>query len=356
MQRRLPAKTLILFALMLQTTIWSHSLVADDVIKQSPQGGINWTQGVIFANGFGTAKPDLQPAQRKLLAQRAAIVDAQRNLLEITQGVRITSELTTDQAMKQSRETSARIVGIIKGAQVTSKHYQNEVASVTLSMPIAGRFLKSVWQNEASIAWQINHWPLLLSTVSFEEQLGSIGNHLINGLIPSAHAASERQNSPNDAEFIVRKETDANAYRRLVEWIGADKNHDIVELLNRSIAAYENNSQFSGLLIDATNVPDFELASIPKIRNQSGEILYPNADTSYDDIVKNRGVTYDFDLNDAIANQRVATKPFIIKALATYENLTSDLIISTKDGERIKQSLSTLEAMNKAGVLIVVPI
>lgn len=347
---RLPAKITTLLVLLLQTTIWSETLLADDVIKQTPQGGINWTQGVVFANGYGTAKPDLHPTQKKLLAQRAAIVDAQRNLLEITQGVRITSELTTDQAMKQSRDTTARITGIIKGAQVTKKHYQNDVASVTLTMPIAGRFLKSVWQNEASTAWQINRWELI---VTVEQQLGSWGGSFIDGIIPSAHAASGIN---DNAEFIIRKETDANAYRRLVEWIGQDSNQDVVSILNQSINAYESNSQFSGLLIDASNVPDFELASIPKIRSQNGDILYPNEGTSYDDIVNNRGVTYDFDLNDAILNQRVATTPFIIKALATYENLTSDLIIATEDAERIKQSMSTLEAMNKAGVLIVVPI
>ncbi|MFT4821616.1 MAG: hypothetical protein ACI9PN_002483, partial [Candidatus Azotimanducaceae bacterium] len=116
------------------------------------------------------------------------------------------------------------------------------------------------------------------------------------------------------------------------------------------------NSQFSGLLIDASTVPNFELATVPKIRDQDGNILYPSDNTSYDDIINKRGVTYDFDLNDAVRNHRVATTPFIIKAISTYKNLASDLIINTSDAARVKQSASTLEAMNKAGVLIVVAI
>ena len=95
---------------------------AKDVVIQTSAGGINWSQGIVYANGYGTAKPGMSAAQRRILSRRAAMVDAQRNLLEITKGVRIDSTLKTGQAMKESPEISARIVGIIKGAQITRDH------------------------------------------------------------------------------------------------------------------------------------------------------------------------------------------------------------------------------------------
>ncbi len=68
---------------------------ADEVVRETGSGSINWSQGVVYATGYGTARPDTSAAQKRILSERAAVVDAQRNLLEMTQGVRITSALIT---------------------------------------------------------------------------------------------------------------------------------------------------------------------------------------------------------------------------------------------------------------------
>jgi hypothetical protein len=65
-------------------------------------------------------------------------------------------------------------------------------------------------------------------------------------------------------------------------------------------------------------------------------------------------VSYDFDINDAVRNARVAQVPMIVKATDTYEGLRSDLVISTAAAERILASKSARQAMNEAGVMIVV--
>ena len=87
----------------------SMTAFSKEVIKETASGGVNWSQGIVFAQGYGTAKEGLSAAQTRILARRAAIVDAQRNLLEITKGVRITSALSTGQAMKDSIELATRV-------------------------------------------------------------------------------------------------------------------------------------------------------------------------------------------------------------------------------------------------------
>jgi hypothetical protein len=306
----------------------SLSAIAKDVVVQTSAGGINWSQGVVYANGYGTAKPGMSSAQRRILSRRAAVVDAQRNLLEITKGVRINSIIKTGQAMKDSPEVTARVQGIVKGARITRDHYQNDIATVTMAMPISGKFLRTMVPA-----------PELAVGSSFDRILGLI--------IPPAMASES---------FVIKSEPEAKAYRRLIQWIRRNATDDLNTILDTAIIEYETTAKFSGLLIDASSVPAFELATIPKIRDETGKILYPSKDTSYDDIVNKRGVTYDFDLQDAIRNQRVATTPFVINALSTYKSLPSDLIITTSDAEKIMQSQSTRQAMNKAGVLIVVAI
>ena len=332
---------------------------ADEVVKASANGGINWSQGVVYAVGYGTAKPDASPAQKRILSRRAAIVDAQRNLLEMTKGVRINSILKTDQAMNQSRETATRVEGLIKGAQVTKQHYQNEVATVTMAMPIAGKFLEAVYaeqtaaealadnvvQNPRQKHFRIIREPLAPITGMITDSLNTSTGVLLDFLFTKANAAGV---------IVVRDEEEAKAYKKLLEWMNSGDTESVQDMLTTAISNYEQNNQFSGLLIDASNVTNFELATVPKIRDDEGNIIYPSKNTSYDNIVKKRGVTYDFDLEDAIKNQRVATSPFIIRALSTYKNLDSDLIISSGDAKKISQSSSTLQAMNQAGVLIVV--
>jgi hypothetical protein len=355
MKSMLVTSSLVFLTLLL----CSDKSAADEVVKENANGGINWSQGVVYAIGYGTAKPDTSPAQKRILSRRAAIVDAQRNLLEMTKGVRINSVLKTDQAMNESRETATRVEGLIKGAQVTKQHYQNEVSTVTMAMPIAGKFLEAVYSEQTAIEsiatnsspaprqemFQIIRKPLIPALQQLNNTIASSTTFILNSLIPSANAAET---------IVIRDEDEVEAYKKLLEWMQAGNTLSVEDMLTLAITDYEQNSQFSGLLIDASNVVNFELATVPKIRDDEGNILYPSKNTSYDNIVKKRGVTYDFDLNDAIRNQRVATSPFIIKALSTYKNLDSDLIISSADAKKISQSASTLQAMNQAGVLIVV--
>ncbi len=317
---------------------------AEDVIRENPSGGVNWTEGVVFAHGFGTAKPGLSAGQRRILARRAAMVDAQRNLLEMTKGVRINSVLRTDQAMQESREVAARVEGVVKGAAVTRDHYQNDVATVTMAMPISGKFLQAVWPDDQATSrlYQPGNATALDRLLARADTwLGSFS------IIASAHAADP---------FVIRNEADAKAVRAVLEWMEQNQVEQPGADLSRALADFETSSVFSGLLIDASAVPDFELATIPNIRDEEGTLLYPTKATSYDDIVNKRGVTYDFDLQDAVRNRRVATKPFVIRALSTYKNLSSDLMIRAADAKRVIQSSSTVQAMNKAGVLIVVAI
>ncbi len=320
---------------------------AGEVKKETASGGINWSSGLVYAIGYGTAKPELNPAQRRILSRRAAIVDAQRNLLEITKGVRIDSVIQTGPLMQQNRIVATRVEGIIKGAQIRSDHYQNEVATVTMVMPISGNFLRIVYPEDAYLDGEnrsaLTSAPPIVNHA--RRSLYQASDFILNALIPPTYAAEA---------LHVESENEANAYKRLIDWMHVNGSAEIDKVLQQAVIDYETNAKFSGLLIDASGVPSFELATIPKIRDDEGNVIYPSKQTSYSDIVNKRGVTYDFDLQDAVRNGRVANTPFIIKAVSLYKTLPSDLVISKHDADNIMRSQSTVQAMNQAGVLIVV--
>ena len=97
------------------------------------------TQGVVEATGFGTV--DLSKTknkiQAKLLAKRAARVDAQRNLLEMVEGVRVTSGTTVKDAQLESDLVANRVKGLLRGAFVVNEGMTEEDGQVLAEVKLA---------------------------------------------------------------------------------------------------------------------------------------------------------------------------------------------------------------------------
>ena len=88
----------LLFALAL---VSSSSIAADAHYEEwtAAGGKINWTTAQVSAEGYGLPPGNVGGKAGPLLACRAAVVDAQRNLLEATQGVRVTATTVIDNYM-----------------------------------------------------------------------------------------------------------------------------------------------------------------------------------------------------------------------------------------------------------------
>ncbi|MEM5854370.1 MAG: hypothetical protein ABIM76_07280 [candidate division WOR-3 bacterium] len=109
------------------------------VIESLPTGNIDWTNKVIRAKGQGVIDTVNFPnkAQAKLIARRAAIAIAQRNLLETIKGVRITSETKVQDMMVKSDYVYTRIDGVIKGAREVGEPVEkNGIIEVELEIPL----------------------------------------------------------------------------------------------------------------------------------------------------------------------------------------------------------------------------
>ncbi|HKI73147.1 MAG TPA: hypothetical protein VJ998_00770 [Pseudomonadales bacterium] len=96
--------------------------------------------GYVEAKGMGTVdmSKTVNKIQAKLLAKRAAKVDAQRNLLEEIDGVRVTSGTTVKDAQLESDIIANRVKGLLKGAFVVDDSVTSEdgdlLAEVTLGI------------------------------------------------------------------------------------------------------------------------------------------------------------------------------------------------------------------------------
>ena len=121
--------------------------LATQIVEQmGDKGKINWSEGYIEAVGIG-APPEryVGKPQARPMALRAAKVDAYRNLLETTKGVRVDSATVVRDFAGESDVINVAVEGLVKGAKLVNQDYLSDgTVEVTLRMPMAGGFAQVI--------------------------------------------------------------------------------------------------------------------------------------------------------------------------------------------------------------------
>lgn len=328
---------LLLTCLLTLLFLISLTLKAEDVIQGSETGGINWTKGTVFASGYGVAGENIPNRKKRLMARRAAQVDAYRNLAEILSGVRVSSETTIKDLEAHSDVIKTKLDAVIKGALIIKDIYQNEVAQVVIEVKMDGTLIETISnKNNTGTNTSFNLIPKV------KEILSRIFDGENWRLISKAYASNE-----NSSDNIV------NLLRQLQDKIRKEPKNAL-DFIDAKLRAFEDSTSFSGLLIDAQGVNEFQLATIPKLRTKDGKVIYPTAQMLNSEAFKKRPVSYDFDVNNAVENKRVAYSPYIVKAIGTYKSRNSDLVVSDDVATFIKSNAYIAKTLDKASVMIVV--
>ncbi len=101
--------------------------------------GADFEMNRVEADGFGLPPAySTSPAQSRLMARRAAIADAQRNLAEQIAGVQVDSETTVQNLQIASDVVKTRVSALLKGAKVISESYEDGAYHVVMGLPLYG--------------------------------------------------------------------------------------------------------------------------------------------------------------------------------------------------------------------------
>jgi hypothetical protein len=102
-----------------------------EIVEPVPGGVIDWGARVVRARGSGVLDPaDENRSRARLMAERAAVVVAQRNLLEIIKGVRVDADTKVENFVTSYDVIYTRVEGVVKGARPVGPAKYDSAAGV----------------------------------------------------------------------------------------------------------------------------------------------------------------------------------------------------------------------------------
>ena len=288
-------------------------------------GNINWSTGKVNADGYGVA-PDNKPAKvGSLLACRAAVVDAQRNLLEVIQGVRVNSTTLVSKYILASDEMRSTVDGIVKNAALLSREPDdNGSCKVTMSAPLDGAASKAVYAQV--LAQQ-------------KQGLSRLPRPDWNFSLFSRAYASEA----TEAETASWQDT----LNQLSQRIAA-----LEQRLTNTPQLTQADNKPTGLVVDARG-SNFIPSMDPKIRQLRGGIVYPNVEVTRQHMHEGRLVSlFARDMDFALSHPIVGARPLVVKSLRTWGDTRTEIVLVSEYADRIIE-LDKSGFFADAGVIII---
>jgi len=242
------------------------------------KGSINYGDRTIQAIGIGFIPENvINPGQARRSAMRIAKQDALRQLIEIVNGVNVTSETTVSGAMFDD-VIKTQVQGAIRGArQIGQPKYLSDT-SVEVTYEVKMADISRVLLPMAEKA----------PTLTFDDT-----NMAVSGTIA---AAPEQQQAVTDTG---------------VKSVGV-----------------------TGIIIDGTGL-GLRPAMSPRILNQGGSVVYGPGQYSRDYAAANGVVGYAKTLDQAKSDTRVQGNPLVIRGASTSGSSSADVIISNADAGRL---------------------
>jgi hypothetical protein len=91
----------------------------------------------LFVTGEGVSPVNaINAAQAKVLARRAAIADAYRQLAEKMYGVKVTAKETVKDLILKNSDVNTYVEGLIRGADIQAEKFENGIYYVTMNLKL----------------------------------------------------------------------------------------------------------------------------------------------------------------------------------------------------------------------------
>ena len=318
-------------------------------------GYIDWINQTVYAKGLGvTPKDKRKTPQAMALAERAAIVVAQRNLLEVIKGVHIDSHTVVEKKTVTNEWITSSIQGLVQFSKVEyAKALSEDSVEVGVSMPLTGSLGDLLFTLAEDSG---ERQPREGATADLESRLDRLERRVqvleeeISGLRKTslekerllflfqelalawqAYAAHQplfiNADYATDTEVSTLRKQMLDQEKRLVAFsmLLTDLSRRLDQLETgretKPVVQPENKASqappYTGLVIDARQT-GFKPCLKPKLFVR-GEALYPGSYVAIEKAVKNGYVRYFNDKVQAQQSERAGSLPYAVFAEGTHE-------------------------------------
>ena len=262
--------------IILTAFILASLTAQDDFVGETfDRGSINYADRTIQATGIGFIPVNvINAGQARRSAMRIAKQDALRQLIEIVNGVNVTSETTVSGAMFDD-VIKTQVQGAIRGARKVGE-------------------------------------PKYLSDTSVEVVYEVSMNNISRALLPMAERAP----------VLSYESVTATGTAAVVAGQGG------------GAAAAPASGGVTGIIIDGSGL-GLRPAMSPRILNQSGTVLYGPGQYDRDYAAANGVVGYAKTLGQAKADTRVQGNPLVLRGASASGTAKTDVIISNADAGKL---------------------
>ena len=279
-----------------------------------------------YLEATGTAVAPMEKyksrSQAKLMAKRGAKVDAQRNLSEAINGVKIVSGSVVKDMVLESDTIGTKMKGFLKGAFVVSDQVSEDadgyIAEVVLGVCLTRRLTECAGK------------PALSSIVAAdvakkEAETTQPLEPVAMAQSPAKEVAAPKQSAKEDTPVAAKGHFDMD----------------------------DDGTPYTGLVVDARGL-HAEKSMFARIYNEDGKLVY-GASRVDDDVLGELGtVWYDDTLKGAIRIRAVGDNAIVINAKALAQGSRTDIVVSNEDANKIMSAVAKNDFMKNANVALVI--
>lgn len=317
-------------------------------VQKTGQGEIDWTSGYIKVKGTGIAPENMLPAQAKLMARRAAVADAYRNLAEIVEGVQVNAETTVKNYIAKSDVVEIKVSGFIQGARIYDERqlddgtYEIELLAYLYGNGSLGMiFFEEGIEEETEITKQIEQRTEI--TTKIQSEVAKIESEKFTGLVIDARGTDVKPCLSPKVEDVTPQLVYDSSYvdkeillkEGVVTYLKAE-NEEEQGKINEIMLAMSNGT-YSDIPLFCIQDNSYQVASwISKFGKKVEKFI-----------------------------KKVGTNPILVKALTGKDidlktifkekdyNTLYNLLISKEDREKIERAIKVNNFLKEGKVIIV---
>ncbi len=297
--------------------------------------------GRIYVHGMGVPGNGPNKVQNIVVARTAAIVDAQRKLISVVQGITIDSETTVRDSMLESDVITRKIKGELQGAQVVQEGL-NELGAMEVVMAldvsdIAKHVFKQTYPNVA-------------------ENIKFFRDYRKDPGMTTPSYLEKSVSQPAKPVGVPQATTTYNAPVQVSQPVANSPQQFIKLPEYKTIVVPEG--QYSSLVIDARGLKNklgnkIERAMAPKIFTPDKKVVYGVGNIGSDFLMDHGLVEYITNMDQLKNSKRAGNNPLIIKGQALLGRHPCDVVITPSDAELIKSAVASNDFLKEYRVLII---